>query len=190
MAASRSKCTPMARCCKANGLPISERPIRRRCARRFNLGTSSKGFSRGERSAYSRPSGDSKCGREPGSQSGRGDKRSRAFPRRFELKLNQRSLRSAERANQSAAKSIDLGPRVEEPLCSLQISGAEPLGKSVVDRLEERCGFSGTALIPQQASKARGGAEFPGQRTLPARPVWRLSEEVLRRLRGWRTTLQ
>ena len=71
-----------------------------------------------------------------------------------------------------------------------QIGGAETLRKAVVDRLEAGDGVGGAALIAQQAGEARRGAQLPGQRLLPARPIERLPEEILRRFRGCRSALQ
>jgi hypothetical protein len=47
--------------------------------------------------------------------------------------------------------------RVEKGLCSLQISRVDAFGEAVVDRMEERHGISGTALIAQQLGEARSG---------------------------------
>ena len=48
-------------------------------------------------------------------------------------------------------------------------------------RCEEGLGVSGAALVAQQPSEAGGGAQFPGESPLPARPVERPSKLVLRR---------
>ena len=78
---------------------------------------------------------------------------------------------------------------VEKSLCGFQIGRVEPLGEPVVDRLEERQGISGTALIAQQPGKARGGPQFPRQGALPASPVKRLPEVIFslsrRGVWGW-----
>src|SRR5215472_12045531 len=72
----------------------------------------------------------------------------------------------------------------EKGLCGFQVGRVEPLGEPVVDRLEKRYCMSGTALIAQQPGKARGGAQFPAQGTLPACPVERLPEMILGRCLG------
>ena len=51
----------------------------------------------------------------------------------------------------------------------------------VVDQLKKRRRIGGTVLTTQQPGKARGGAQFPGQGTLPARPVERLAEAIIGR---------
>jgi hypothetical protein len=47
-----------------------------------------------------------------------------------------------------------------------------------------------SALLAQQLGEARGGAEFPRQRALAARPVERLPEVALGRRRGSGLALQ
>ena len=50
---------------------------------------------------------------------------------------------------------------VEESLAVLRSAVSNPSGKPVADRLEERQGVSGTALVAPQPGKARGGAQLP-----------------------------
>src|SRR5205085_9477870 len=70
---------------------------------------------------------------------------------------------------------------VQQLFRSDKISCAEAFGKSVIDRLESRHCSGRVALVAQQPGEARRGAEFPGQRTLSARPVERLPEVILGR---------
>ena len=65
---------------------------------------------------------------------------------------------------------------LQQPFRLLPIRRRETFGETIVNGLEERQGISGTALIAQQPGKARGRAEFPGQRALPAGPVEGLPE--------------
>src|SRR5437667_343441 len=67
-----------------------------------------------------------------------------------------------------------------------QIGGGETLRKAVVDGLKAGDGIGGSALFAQQPGKARRGAQLAGQRLLLPRPIQRLPEEVLRRLRDSR----
>jgi hypothetical protein len=50
---------------------------------------------------------------------------------------------------------------IEKLLRCNQIGGAETLRKAVIDRLEAGGGVGGAALMPQQASEARRGAQLP-----------------------------
>src|ERR1700731_3548896 len=79
---------------------------------------------------------------------------------------------------------------VEQRFCGFQVGRIEPFGKPVVNRLEECCRIGGTVLVAQQPGKARGGAQFPGQGALPARPAERLPEVTLGRCRGSGLALQ
>ena len=51
---------------------------------------------------------------------------------------------------------------VEKCLYHLEVSRVEPFGEAVVDRLKERQRLCETALVAQQPSEARRGAQFPG----------------------------
>ena len=97
---------------------------------------------------------------------------------------------AATRSKLLSVRSVVLRESVEKRFCDLEIGRVEPLGEPVVDRLEERLRVGGTALIAQQPGEARGGAQFPGQRALPARPVERLPEVILGRCRGSGRALQ
>src|ERR1700693_1119844 len=68
---------------------------------------------------------------------------------------------------------------VEERFCRPEVRRIEPFCKLIVERLEECDCIHRTALIAQQPGEARGGAQFPGERALPARPVERPPEVVL-----------
>ena len=72
---------------------------------------------------------------------------------------------------------------------ALRSAVARPFGEPVVHRPEASRCIVGTGLIAQQSGKARGGAQFPRERALPARPVERLSEVTLGRRRGSRRVL-
>jgi hypothetical protein len=78
---------------------------------------------------------------------------------------------------------------VEKRLCGFKVGRIEAPGEPVVDRLEGH-GISGTALISQQPGEARGGGQFPGAGTLPARRLERLPEMILGRHRGSGCALQ
>src|SRR5438093_691743 len=77
--------------------------------------------------------------------------------------------------------------RVEKGLCSLQISRVDAFGEAVVDRMEERHGISGTALIAQQLGEARSGGSSQERAPCRRAPVERLPEVILghRRGSGW-----
>jgi hypothetical protein len=68
---------------------------------------------------------------------------------------------------------------VEKRFCRPEIGRVEPLRKPLVDRLEERRCLGGSALIALQPGEARGGAQFPGQNAISARPVECLPEVIL-----------
>jgi hypothetical protein len=68
---------------------------------------------------------------------------------------------------------------IQKSFCHDQIGGVETLRKAVVDRLEAGDGVGELALIAKKASEACGGAQFPGARALPARPVDRLPEVIV-----------
>jgi len=57
-------------------------------------------------------------------------------------------------------------------------------GPSPERRATARLRLTDAVLVAQQAGEARGSAEFPGQRTLLARPVERLPKMILGRRRG------
>ena len=59
--------------------------------------------------------------------------------------------------------------RCEKRCCRFEVGRVEPLGKSVVDRLEERHSVSGTA--PTQPGRPRGGAVRTRERVALAGPV-------------------
>jgi hypothetical protein len=61
----------------------------------------------------------------------------------------------------------------------LQIGGLEPFSEASVHGGQQIVSIADSALIAQQPSKARGSAQFPGQRTLPAPPIKRLPEMIL-----------
>jgi len=73
---------------------------------------------------------------------------------------------------------------VEKRFCRFEVGRIEPFGEPVVDRLQECRRIGESTLIAQQPGKARGGAQFPGERALPARPVERLPEMALSRRRS------
>jgi hypothetical protein len=101
------------------------------------------------------------------------------------------AVRAVERRQHQTHPHVGrLCERVEEGLCSFQIGRGEPFGEAVVDRLEKRQAIRGTALIGPQPGKARCGAQFPGQRTWPARPIERLPEMILGRRRRSKCALQ
>ena len=79
---------------------------------------------------------------------------------------------------------------VQKRLRRPEVRGIEPLGEPVVNLPQQRHPVGGPALMVQQMCKARGGAQFPGQRALPARPVERLTEVILGRCRGAGRPLQ
>ena len=54
---------------------------------------------------------------------------------------------------------------------ALQIGGVEAFGEPAEDRGEEGDRLLRPALLSAQAGEARGGAQFPGLRVLPARDV-------------------
>src|SRR5271155_2278492 len=81
---------------------------------------------------------------------------------------------------QRRAECFGLCQIVEQFLCHFEIGGREPFGKSIVNREEECRRVGGTILIVQQPGKAHGGAQFPGERALPACPVERLPKVILR----------
>ena len=74
--------------------------------------------------------------------------------------------------------------------CDFEVGRVEALGQPVRDRLEEGHGICGTALIAQQPGEARGVGQFPGEGTLPARPIERLPEVILGHHRGSGRALQ
>jgi hypothetical protein len=73
---------------------------------------------------------------------------------------------------------------VDQCLCGFEIISFETLGEPIVDRREKRNRLCGPILVAQQPCEARGGAQFPGQRTLPARPVERLPVVIFGRRHG------
>jgi len=79
---------------------------------------------------------------------------------------------------------------VDKCLCGLEIGSFETLGEPIVDGREKRNRLRGPILVAQQPSKARGGAQFPGQGSLPARPTERLLLVIFGRRRGSGRTLQ
>jgi hypothetical protein len=54
-----------------------------------------------------------------------------------------------------------------------QIGGAKSLGEAAINRRQEIARLTDAVPVTQQAGEARSSAEFPGQRTLSARPVER-----------------
>ena len=87
-------------------------------------------------------------------------------------------------------KTGALAEIVQERFCRLEVGAVEPLGKPVVDRLQQRHPTGRSALIEEQLREARGGAQFPGPGALPARPVERLPKVMLGRCRGAGRALQ
>jgi hypothetical protein len=58
----------------------------------------------------------------------------------------QNSVDIAERTPKLSGRDLfEFSQIIEQRLCLLQISGLEPFGEAIVDRLEERYRFSGTA---------------------------------------------
>ncbi len=77
---------------------------------------------------------------------------------------------AAIRSKLLSVRSVVLRESIEKRFCSLEISRVEPLGEPVVDRLENRYGVSGTALIAQQPSQARGRRAVPRTARLAGAP--------------------
>jgi hypothetical protein len=57
---------------------------------------------------------------------------------------------------------------VDQCLCGFEIGSVETLGEPIVVRREERNRLCGPILAAQQPGEARGGAQFPRERALPA----------------------
>src|SRR5207253_10627732 len=72
----------------------------------------------------------------------------------------------------------------DQPLCGLEIVSFETLGEPIVDRDEKRNRLCGPILVAQQPGEACGGAQFPRQGSLPARPTERLLVMIFGRCRG------
>ena len=85
---------------------------------------------------------------------------------------------------QKERQSAGLVEIAQQGFRRLEVGGVESLGKPVVHWPQQPLGVGGSALIAQQASKARGGAQFPRKGALPARPVERLPKVIFRRRRG------
>src|ERR1700719_1233159 len=79
---------------------------------------------------------------------------------------------------------------VDQCLCGFEIGSFETLGEPIVDRREKRDRLCGPILVVQQLREARGGAQFPAQGSLPARPTERLPVVIFGRRRGSGPSLQ
>src|ERR1700738_5479015 len=79
---------------------------------------------------------------------------------------------------------------VDQCLCGFEIGSFETLGEPIVDRREKRNRLCGPILVVQQLREARGGAQFPAQGFLPARPTERLPVVIFGRRRGSGPSLQ
>src|SRR5271166_2600505 len=66
----------------------------------------------------------------------------------------------------------------------------QALGEPIINRRQKFARLVAPSLVAPQSRKARGAAQFPGERALPARPVERLLELTLGRRCGSRRTLQ
>jgi hypothetical protein len=71
-----------------------------------------------------------------------------------------------------------------------QVCRRETFGEAAVNRPQQRARLRNPLLVSPKPREARGGAQFPGQGSLPARPVERLPEVVLGRRRASGLTLQ
>src|ERR1700738_1989492 len=90
----------------------------------------------------------------------------------------------------SQASPLGIVKSVDQCFCSFEIGSFETLGEPIGDRREKRNRLCGPMLVAQQPGEARGGAQFPGQGSLPVRPVERLPQVTLGRRRGFGRVLQ
>ena len=79
---------------------------------------------------------------------------------------------------------------IEQRLSRFEIGRLKTLGETAVDRRELLARLFSPALIAPHPREAGGGAQLPGQRTLPARPVLGLPEVILGRCGRIRRVLQ
>ena len=79
---------------------------------------------------------------------------------------------------------------VEEFLACLQVGCAKSFGEPLINRRQQIARLIDAVPVAQQAGEALGSAEFPGQRTLLARPVERLPKMILGRRRSGRALQQ
>src|SRR5271167_4549862 len=66
----------------------------------------------------------------------------------------------------------------------------QALGEPIINRRQKFARLVAPSLFAPQSGKARGAAQLPGERALPARPVERLSEVTLGRRCGSRRALR
>src|ERR1700730_220471 len=88
------------------------------------------------------------------------------------------------------ASPLGMVKTVDQCLCGFEIGSFETLGEPIVDRREKRNRLCGPMLVAQQPGEARGGAQFPGQGSLSARPTERLLVVIFGRRRGSESSLQ
>src|ERR1700720_2318324 len=68
-----------------------------------------------------------------------------------------------------------------------QVCRCETFGEAAVNRPQQRARLRNAILVSPKPGEARGGAQFPGERALPARPVERPHVEIRRKLGRVRT---
>jgi hypothetical protein len=89
-----------------------------------------------------------------------------------------------------SAPFLWLSATVEQRLSGLEIGRFEALGELIVHRRQKSPCFGGPILLLPQSGEARGGTQFPGQGTLPVRPVEGVQEVILGHHGGLRCALQ
>src|SRR3984893_12813991 len=88
------------------------------------------------------------------------------------------------------ASPLGIVKTVDQCFCGFKIGSFETLGEPIVDRREKRNRLCRPILLAPQLGETCGGAQFPGQGALPARPTERLLVVIFGRRRGSESLLQ